>query len=203
MDGLDVPFVRALNAVFFEPWKEVRFPTSRPDNNSLKLYGSGSLQPTWARPQVEYSPLLVYPWTQTHQALQTMRGMEGSPFDGIALQYLHPHTGGPVLPTIDCWIQAIAPDVTLKAHRHTNSVVYNVHQGRGFTIINGRRFDWQQGDYLVIPQWAWHEHGNDGDKEAILFSIQDTPIHKSLGLFREQELETNGGHQEVVGRYPG
>jgi gentisate 1,2-dioxygenase len=203
MDGLDVPFVRSLNSVFFQPWKEVGFPTTRPDNNSLTLFGSGSLQPTWARPQVEYSPLLVYPWTQTEQALRSMRGVEGSPYDGIALQYLHPHTGGPVLPTIDCWIQSFAPGSHTLAHRHTNSIVYHVHQGSGYSVINGQRFEWQRGDYLVIPQWAWHEHGNDGDEDAVLFSIQDSPIHKALGLFREEAFELNGGRQEVTGRFEG
>jgi gentisate 1,2-dioxygenase len=32
------------------------------------------------------------------------------------------------------------------------------------------------GNFLVIPPWAWHERVNDTREEAILFSVQDTPI---------------------------
>jgi gentisate 1,2-dioxygenase len=59
--------------------------------------------------------------------------------------------------------------------------------GAGRTIINGQQFDWAAGDIFVVPSRAWHEHINDSpDERAILFSIQDTPLLKMVGKFREE-----------------
>jgi len=121
-----------------------------------------------------------------------------SPFDDVALEYINPHTGGPVLPTMACWIQLIRSGVHTKAHRQTNSAVYHVFQGEGYTIVNGERFAWKTGDFFVVPLWAWHEHANDTDEDAILFSVQDTPILHALGLYREQASEANDGHQTII-----
>jgi gentisate 1,2-dioxygenase len=50
----------------------------------------------------------------------------------------------------------------------------------------------------VIPSWAYHEHINVSMIErAILFSIQDTPVMKALGKYREEALTSNDGHQTV------
>ncbi|MCI0556570.1 MAG: cupin domain-containing protein, partial [Anaerolineae bacterium] len=124
--------------------------------------------------------------------------VDASPFDDVALEYTNPHTGGPVMSTITCWIQMLRPGIHTKAHRQVNSAVYHVFEGHGSTIINGVRFDWEQGDMFVIPSWAWHEHNNTSAKErAILFSIQDTPVMVALNKYREEAYSENDGYQPV------
>jgi gentisate 1,2-dioxygenase len=76
-----------------------------------------------------------------------------------------------------------------------------VFKGEGYSIIDGQRFDWTEGDFLVIPSWAWHEHAAAEGKETILFSIQDTPIMKSMALYREEPYVENGGNQPVTSRF--
>jgi len=93
----------------------------------------------------------------------------------------------------------LRPGVHTQAHRQVNSAVYHVFEGRGHSVINGLRFDWERGDFFVLPPWAWHEHANEGKGEAILFSIQDTPVIKALGLYREEAYQENDGHQRVTG----
>ena len=85
----------------------------------------------------------------------------------------------------------------------TTSAVYQVFEGEGYSIIDGQRFDWSPGDLFVVPSWSWHEFGNDSSQEAILFSIQDNPVIKSLALFREEAYEENAGHQSVTGKFSG
>jgi gentisate 1,2-dioxygenase len=34
---------------------------------------------------------------------------------------------------------------------------------------------------------ARHSHGNDGAEPAVLFSFQDVPLLKAVGLYREEE----------------
>ena len=80
-----------------------------------------------------------------------------------------------------------------------NSSVYYVFEGRGATVIGGVRFDWEEGDLFVIPSWAYHEHINGSSTErAILFSVQDTPVMKALGKYREEALVTKNGYQNVT-----
>jgi gentisate 1,2-dioxygenase len=64
---------------------------------------------------------------------------------------------------------------------------------------DGQRLDRQRGDFFVVPPWAWHEYANDGHEETILFSVQDTPVMKALGLYREEASRQNGGHPAVTG----
>ena len=91
--------------------------------------------------------------------------------------------------------------VHTKAHRHTASKVYQVFRGQGYSVIDGKRFDWRQGDIFIVPSWAWHEHVNESGQEAILFSIQDTPIMKAMSLYREEPYLENAGIQPVTSHF--
>ncbi len=54
-------------------------------------------------------------------------------------------------------------------------------------MIDGKQFDWSKGDFLALPPWAVHAHQNRSDKvEAVLFQVNDIPVLKSLGLYREE-----------------
>ena len=58
--------------------------------------------------------------------------------------------------------------------------------GTGFTEIDGVRHQWGEGDFLAVPPRAWHGHGNDGGAPAILYSVQDVPLLRALGLYRTE-----------------
>ncbi len=202
MDGLDIPLIASLEAMFFQFYKEQQVAATRPANTSKFMYGEGQLNPTWVKERSKASPLLLYSWNQTCEALNALRAQDGSPFDGIALEYRHPQTGGSVLPTMSCWVQLLRPGEHTKAHRHTGSAVYYVVKGSGATIIDGQRFDWSKGDILALPPWAIHEHGNNsGSDDAVLFSIQDAPVLNALNLFYEEAYEENDGHQQITSMF--
>jgi gentisate 1,2-dioxygenase len=198
MDGLDIPLIQSLEAMFFQFYTAQQVPATRPANASKQLHGHAHLSPTWVKEKPQTSPLLLYSWDRTREALSALREHEGSLFDGIALEYRHPQTGGPVMPTMACWAQMLRPGEHTKAHRHTGSAVYHVVQGAGATIIDGQRFVWSKGDIIALPPWALHEHANTSSREdAVLFSIRDTPVLQALGLYYEESLSDNGGHQKV------
>jgi gentisate 1,2-dioxygenase len=204
MDGLDVPLVQFLNAMFFQMHEAREFPLSKPHNASTRLHGHASLQPTWTKERPRSSPLLLYAWDTTRKSLLALRDSDGDEHDGIALEYTHPQTGASVLPTMGCWIQMLRPGARLRAHRHTGSAVYYVAEGVGETIIDGRRFAWSKGDILALPSWALHEHANRSPRDpAMLFSIQDRPVLEALGLYREEPFTENGGHQTVTSVFGG
>lgn len=185
MDGLDVPLTKALNCIFFEMHKELKAGHGKPVNGSKALYGHGRLSPTWVKERPSFSPLMLYSFDQTMEALDALRGREGSPYEGIALEYTHPQTGGPVMPTMSCRIQLLRRGEKLEARRVTGSSVFHVVQGQGRTLIDGKPFDWAKGDIIALPSWALHEHANTGAGDAILFSISDRPVIEALGFYRE------------------
>ena len=202
MDGLDIPLIASLEAMFFQFYSAPQVPVSRPPNASRQLYGHAHITPTWVKEKAQSSPLLLYSWEQAWQALNSLRDHEGSAHDGVLLEYRHPQTGGPVLPTMACMVQLLRPNEHTKAHRHTGSAVYHVVNGAGFTIIDGQRFNWSKGDIFALPPWALHEHANlSASADAVLFSIQDLPVLNALGLYYEEELKENGGKQEVTSTF--
>jgi len=185
MDGLDVPLTKALNAMFFEMHQDIKASHGKPVNGSKALYGHGKLTPTWTKERPRFSPLMLYSWDQTAEALHDLRSYEGSPHDGIILEYTHAQTGGPVLPTMSCRVQMIRKGEKTKAKRVTGSSVFHVVQGRGRSVINGQPFDWEKGDIIALPSWAQHDFANAGNEDAILFSISDRPVLEALGFYRE------------------
>ena len=198
-DGLDIPLVNALEANFFAVHSDLHQPVGYPVDDVHGTWGSPGLRPATGEWSKGYSPLLKYEWEPTYEALQRFAAVnDGSPFDGVMLNYVNPVTGGPVMQTIGASMQMLRPGERTRAHRHTGSFVYQVARGRGFSIINGKRFDWSERDIFVVPSWAWHEHGNsaDGD-DACLFAFNDLPVMQALGLYREQAYGDNNGRQPL------
>ena len=202
LDGLDVPLVRYLRANFYEPYPEDQQPVVGVAESQRK-FASGALRPAWETPDVPYSALWHYKWDKTWEALQSLAEVDASPFDDVAMEFSDPVTGGPVLRSMTCWAQMIRPGVRTLAHRQTSCAVYQAYRGEGYSIIDGQRFDWSEGDFFVVPPWAWHEHGNESGKGAVLFSIQDIPVLKDLALYREEPYTENAGHQPVTGHFRG
>lgn len=187
LDGLDIPFILSMDAMFFEYYPERTQPIAKQVDDSIRRYGS-NLKPTWERPIGEgvYSPVLNYKWRDTRAALHALREDAGSPFDGIVMEYVNPYTGGPNLPTMSSYLQLLRKGERTRAHRHVASTIYHVAEGGGHSVIGGARFDWVEGDTFVVPAWTWHEHAGAGG-EAVLFSCSDRPILRAFGLDREEE----------------
>jgi gentisate 1,2-dioxygenase len=198
-DGLDMLLVNQLDANFYAVHPDTVQKPNYPVNDSPAIYGGPGLLPageSWSRP---YSPLLKYEWGPTYETLQkAAKASDGSPYDGIILQYVNPATGGPVMKTIGACVQLLRGGERTRAHRHTGSIVYNVAHGEGYSVIGGQRFDWRKNDIFVVPSWAWHEHANSSaSADAVLFSFSDLPAMHALGLYREEAYAEHGGHQPV------
>jgi gentisate 1,2-dioxygenase len=198
-DGLDMLLVNQLEANFYEVHPEVVQRSNFPIDDSHKLYAGPGLIPVmepWSKP---YSPLLKYEWSATYDRLcKASEVWEGTPWDGVIMQYVNPASGGPVMPTMGAFIQLLRPGQHTQAHRQTGSYVYNVAKGSGYSIIDGKRFDWRAKDIFVVPSWAAHEHVNlSKSEDAVLFSFTDQPVMKALGLYQEAPVRENGGFQVV------
>jgi gentisate 1,2-dioxygenase len=203
-DGLDIPLMNALDAGFYEVHPDLRQAETETTDISQRLYGAGFVQPAWLRRDWNkpYSPMMKFPWVETYAALRRAAEVsDGSPYDGIIMEYVNPLTGGPVMPTTGATMQLLKPGMHTRAHRHTGSFVYQVAKGQGFSIIDGVRYDWQERDIFVVPSWSVHEHANASSKDdACLFTFNDLPVMRALGLYREAAITDNGGHQTISSR---
>lgn len=200
-DGLDIPLTNALEANFYEVHPDDYQASNLPLDDSPATYGSPALMPELDKWDQPYSPLLKFRWDQTYDALQNYaRVTDGSPYDGVIMRYINPKTGADPMLTMGANMQLLRPSEHTKAHRHTGNIIYQVAKGEGYSVINGKRFDWKEKDIFCVPPWMWHEHCNtQSGEDACLFSFHDLPTMRKLGFYAEQALEDNGGHQVVSG----
>lgn len=200
-DGLDIPLMNALDANFYEVHPDLNQAVTYPVDDSTATWAGAGLRPAGQDWSKRYSPLFKYEWEPTYEALQRYASVsDGSPYDSIHMDYMNPLTGGAVMSTIGASIQMLRPGERTRAHREVGNFVYQCAKGSGHSIINGQRFDWQERDIFVVPSWMFHEHVNGSDSEdACLFSFHDLPVMRALGLYRQEALAENGGHQPILG----
>ncbi len=196
-DGLDIPLVNALEANFYAVHPDLQQAITHPVDDVSHAWGAPGLRPAHQDWSKGYSPLFKYEWAPTYDALlQYSKVSDGSAFDGVMMQYVNPKTGGHVMQTIGAAMQMLRPGERTQAHRHTGSFLYQVAKGSGYSVIEGKRFDWQERDIFCVPSWSFHEHANLSDRDdACLFSFNDLPVMESLGLYREEALGENNGYQ--------
>jgi gentisate 1,2-dioxygenase len=184
LDGLDYPLVLSLQILTWEP-----FPGDfQPIKESFKSTGHrlGMVRPLWEKA----AGPLQYKWNDTYRTLKNLEASEGSPFDGVALQFVNPADGGYTFPTMSCGVQMLRPGEVTRTHRHNSSTIYHAFRGSGVTTIDGKKYEWHEGDCFVVPLWSWHSHQNASKKEeAILFSVNDQPTLEALKLYREEAGE--------------
>ena len=199
-DGLDIPLMNALDANFYTVHPDLQQAVTYAVNDSTHAWGNSGLVPANDKWSHAYSPLFKYEWAPTYEALSRYAKVtDGSPFDGVLMNYINPKTGGPVMQTIGASMQMLRPGEHTKAHRHTGSFMYQVAKGKGYSIINGKRFDWEERDIFCVPSWMFHEHVNaSATEDACLFCFNDLPVMNSLGLYREEALKENDGHQPIL-----
>ena len=199
-DGLDIPFVNAMEANFYEVHPDLRQAVGYPVDDMTKTWGNAGLTPGGGAWTKSYSPMFKYEWAPTYEALSKYATCtDGSPYDGVLMEYVNPITNGPVMQTMGASMQMLRPGEHTKAHRHTGSYLYHCAKGAGHSIIEGKRYDWSERDIFCVPSWAWHEHVNaSASDDAVLFCLSDLPVMRALGLYREEAFGDTSGFQPLI-----
>lgn len=192
-DVLDIPFTKALGTNFFfsdyaEEEKGVRvakqFQSLKPRVDwSSKAYGVGGVRPGYVPHDTiggAGSPRYLYKYEPTRALLDTLRDDDGSPHDGIIVDYYSPSTGGSVLRTLGVAMQLIRAGETTLEQRSTAARIYVCLEGSGRTTISGVTLEWGRNDVFVVPGWAWFHHSG-GAGDAVLYSVTDAPALRALG----------------------
>jgi gentisate 1,2-dioxygenase len=91
-------------------------------------------------------------------------------------------------------VQLVLPGEIAPAHRHAQSALRFVLEGAGaHTTVDGERTIMHEGDFIITPPMAWHEHGNESDRPIFWLDGLDIPIVQFLDAsFAEHEDQHDG-----------
>jgi gentisate 1,2-dioxygenase len=149
-------------------------------------YGT-NLMPVEYKPlEQRSSPLLVYPYDRTRDALARLaRSGPLHPSYGVKMRYANPVDGGYVYPTIAVFIQWLPKDFSGQTYRATDGTVFTVVEGCGTAHIGTETFTFEPHDMFVVPPWTpYHLTTNN---ECVLFSLSDRAAQEKLGFWRQED----------------
>jgi gentisate 1,2-dioxygenase len=203
---LDLPLVETLNAMYFEhdyteeeqgervrkAMQSERFPS----DYSQRVYGAGGLMPRFVSHQRgtgNASPMYVYRWDQMRETLEKFRDWDGDPHEALMIEYVDPTNGRPVFKTVTFFMQMLRPGEKTLPLKQNASLLVAPFEGRGHSVIAGKRIDWQPFDTVAVPGGEWCEHVNGSDTEpAFLFVASDEPTLKALSLYQKHGRNAAG-----------
>lgn len=74
-------------------------------------------------------------------------------------------------------LQLILPGEVAPSHRHSQSALRFIVQGRGaYTAVAGERATMHPGDFIITPSWTWHDHGSQADEPVVWLDGLDIPM---------------------------
>lgn len=194
-DGLDLPMVEFLDAVFFEPGPDdVADYQPAPRSASEAIFGRPGLRPDGVTAGPDHSPLLAYRWADTDATLTALRDRDPDAAS-VSLTFVDPRTGADALPTVRCSMTRLAAGRRTPTTRRVGSSIIACFRGGGRTVIDGRAYDWRAGDIIAVPSWRAVDHEADVDSDLFVFS--DAPVIEALRLHRSKVLP----QQEVRDRF--
>lgn len=79
--------------------------------------------------------------------------------------------------TLYAGLQLVVPGEVAPAHRHTQSALRIIMEGKGaHTAVGGERTYMEVGDFVTTGQWHWHDHGNETEEPMIWLDGLDIPL---------------------------
>jgi len=73
-------------------------------------------------------------------------------------------------------------------HRHYYESMIYVIKGRGYSIVEGVKVEWEAGDVIYVPPWAWHQHYNfDENQEIRYIASTNAPLLQNVGNIARRE----------------
>ncbi|HMI19144.1 MAG TPA: gentisate 1,2-dioxygenase [Sphingomonas sp.] len=190
LDGLDTAIPKFFGATFREDHGEEAHPIVRSEGESLAAYGA-NMQPLTAPADNLHSPILLYPYVRSREALERLK-QAGSIHSahGAKLRYSNPVTGGHPFPTMAAFMQLLPDGFQGRRYRSTENAVFVVVEGHGVAEVEGRQLAFGPRDVFVVPAWSYLRFAVE--EQAVLFSYSDRAAQEKLGFWREELQGENG-----------
>lgn len=156
-------------------------------------------------PDIVKHKALHFPWKKVKQELDKLAEL-GQSYRGRRLYLLYNPATGHTNGTTSNFFATITirpGNIVDRPHRHTASAINYYFAGRGYSTVDGKRYEWKAGDLMLsAPGWAIHNHASYEDPVYEL-TIQDSPLNIWMGSLLWQEnlsqpmeaLGSTGGFQ--------
>ena len=150
---------------------------------------------------VEQRPL-YFPWKRVEKELAKLASL-GQSYHGRRLYLLYNPATGNTNGTTSNFFAAITirpKNIVDRPHRHTGAAINYYFAGRGYSVVEGVKYQWKAGDLMLsAPGWAVHNHASL-DEDVYELTIQDSPLNIWMGslLWQEsldQPIEALGSHE--------
>ncbi len=90
------------------------------------------------------------------------------------------------------------PGGSNRGHGHQNEATFYILEGRGYEIHDGKRYDWEKDDFVVVHNDSVHRHFNaDPNHKAVALVMKAKSAFMYLGLIQQGR----GGPTEDGARY--
>jgi gentisate 1,2-dioxygenase len=92
--------------------------------------------------------------------------------------------------TLQFTFSIVNPGEIARAHRHNMAAIRFVIQGKGaYTAVAGEKFQMEEGDLILTPNWTWHDHHNESQDPIIWLDGLDGPLIQSLNVLFFEDYE--------------
>jgi gentisate 1,2-dioxygenase len=182
LDALDLPLVHDIETSYCIDGASQ--PVANVPDSSQTAYRRAGLLPYSALDARKRDfPLLRFPWTDVREALQSYANGCG-PNEPVQLAYVNPETGRECLPTLGFSALMLRPGEEIALTRRSASSVFHAVEGKGEAVIDSTEINWTEADTFAAPTHAEIRLRNgSGDAPAFLFSVDDAPMQRSLGIY--------------------
>jgi quercetin dioxygenase-like cupin family protein len=93
--------------------------------------------------------------------------------------------------TVQSHFVEIAPGGANGGHGHQNEAAFYILEGRGYEIHDAKRYEWQQGDLVVVNADSRHQHFNaDPERKALCLVVKPKTTWMLLGLTQQGKGST-------------
>ncbi|ADO72776.1 iron-containing redox enzyme family protein [Stigmatella aurantiaca] len=186
-----------LRAAFYDSmlWRARAMPQAhRPRTETLpggKVPGgsAGFVDPTCNPDSLEPRPEQLEPGELIHRQVG-----HGSAAEAFSRSRGHPvHEVALPSRTMSFSIGKLAPGQETSNHRHAYESLIYILQGSGWSVIEGRRVEWNRGDALYVPPWNWHQHFA-GNENTVYLTGTNLPLLNQLGQSVVRQEQPQGNH---------
>jgi len=104
-------------------------------------------------------------------------------------------------------LQLILPGEVAPMHRHTPSAIRFILDGAGaYTQVDGEKTIMSPGDFVLTPNWAAHDHGNESSEPMIWLDVLDVPTINFFETcfyahYEEEKQNTRREHEDSFVRF--
>ncbi|MFC1815211.1 hypothetical protein ACFL0M_04550 [Thermodesulfobacteriota bacterium] len=111
---------------------------------------------------------------------------------GLYRWYLHPSMKNIGIRTQLVWMQEIPPGSRSGKLKTQGGQIHIVYEGRGYTVIDGERHDWEEYDAIFLPltqDGTIHQHFNSDPKNWAKLLCSEPNLFDMLGVDRGSGFE--------------